>query len=142
MDDVKFLDVSLNRLERWHAPGLLCIGDAAHAMSPVGGVGINIAVQDAVGTATLLADPLRRRDVTDRDLAGVRRRRLPPAALTQAVQRVMHRRLVGPILRGESGNPPAALVAVLRRLPWLSVIPAYVVGVGVRPERAPAFARR
>ena len=87
MDDVKFLDVRLNRLERWHAPGLLCIGDAAHAMSPVGGVGINIAVQDAVGAATLLADPLRRRDVTDRDLAGVRRRRLPPAALTQAVQR-------------------------------------------------------
>jgi 2-polyprenyl-6-methoxyphenol hydroxylase-like FAD-dependent oxidoreductase len=142
MDDVKFLDVRLNRLKRWHAPGLLCIGDAAHAMSPVGGVGINIAVQDAVGAATLLADPLRRRDVTDRDLAGVRRRRLPPAALTQAVQRVMHRRLVGPILRGESGNPPAALVALLRRLPWLSVIPAYVVGVGVRPERAPAFARR
>ena len=142
MDEVKFLDVRLNRLERWHAPGLLCIGDAAHAMSPVGGVGINIAVQDAVGAATLLADPLRRRDVTDRDLAGVRRRRLPPAAFTQAVQRVMHRRLVAPILRGESGNPPAALVAVLRRLPWLSVIPAYVVGVGVRPERAPSFARR
>ena len=142
MDDVKFLDVRLNRLDRWHCPGLLCIGDAAHAMSPVGGVGINIAVQDAVGAATLLADPLRRRDVTDRDLARVRRRRLPPAALTQAVQRVLHRRLVGPILRGESGSPPAALVALLRRLPWLSAIPAYVVGVGVRPERAPAFARR
>ncbi|MCI4673953.1 FAD-dependent oxidoreductase [Candidatus Mycolicibacterium alkanivorans] len=142
MDDVKFLDVRLNRLQRWHTDGLLCIGDAAHAMSPVGGVGINVAVQDAVGAATLLADPLRRRDVTDADLARVRRRRLPPTALTQAVQRVMHRRLVGPILRGESGNPPAALVAVLERLPWLSVIPAYVVGVGVRPERAPAFARR
>ena len=142
MDEVKVLDVRLNRLKRWHASGLLCIGDAAHAMSPVGGVGINVAVQDAVGTATLLADPLRRRDVTDRDLAGVRRRRLPPAALTQAVQRAMHRRLVSPILRGESGNPPAALVAALRRLPWLSVIPAYVVGVGVRPERAPDFARR
>jgi 2-polyprenyl-6-methoxyphenol hydroxylase-like FAD-dependent oxidoreductase len=142
MDDVKFLDVRLNRLERWHTDGLLCIGDAAHAMSPVGGVGINVAIQDAVGAATLLADPLRRRDVTDRDLAGVRRRRLPPAALTQAVQRVMHRQLVGPILRGESGNPPAVLVALLQRLPWLSVIPAYVVGVGIRPERAPAFARR
>ncbi len=142
MDDVKFLDVKLNRLKRWHTDGLLCLGDAAHAMSPVGGVGINVAVQDAVGAATLLAEPLRRHDVTDAHLAGVRRRRLPPAALTQAVQRVMHRQLVGPILRGESGDPPAVLVAALRRLPWLSVIPAYVVGVGVRPERAPAFARR
>ena len=142
MDDVKFLDVRLNRLKRWHTDGLLCIGDAAHAMSPVGGVGINVAVQDAVGAATLLADPLRRRDVTARDLAAVRRRRLPAAALTQAVQRVMHRQLVEPILRGESANPPAVMTKLIQRLPWLSVIPAYFVGVGVRPERAPAFARR
>jgi 2-polyprenyl-6-methoxyphenol hydroxylase-like FAD-dependent oxidoreductase len=141
-DDVKLLDVRLNRLKRWHSPGLLCIGDAAHAMSPIGGVGINVAVQDAVGAATLLADPLRRRDVTDRDLAAVRRRRLPPAALTQGLQRVMHRGLVTPVMRGASADPPTAMIAVLRRLPWLSVIPAYVVGVGVRPERAPAFARR
>lgn len=141
-DDVKLLDVRLNRLKRWHSAGLLCIGDAAHAMSPIGGVGINVAVQDAVGAATLLADPLRRRDVTDRDLAAVRRRRLPPAALTQGLQRVMHRGLVTPVMRGASADPPAAMIAVLRRLPWLSVIPAYVVGVGVRPERAPAFARR
>ena len=142
LDDVKYLDVRVNRLDRWHTDGLLCIGDAAHAMSPVGGVGINIAVQDAVGAATLLADPLRRRDVTNRDLAAVRRRRLPAAVLTQAVQRVMHRRLVMPILRGESANPPAAMTALIGRLPWLSAIPAYFVGVGVRPERAPAFARR
>jgi 2-polyprenyl-6-methoxyphenol hydroxylase-like FAD-dependent oxidoreductase len=141
-DDVKLLDVRLNRLKRWHSTGLLCIGDAAHAMSPIGGVGINVAVQDAVGAATLLADPLRRRDVTDRDLAGVRRRRLPPAALTQGLQRAMHRGLVTPVMRGASADPPAAMIALLRRLPWLSVIPAYVVGVGVRPERAPAFARR
>ena len=142
MDDVKFLDVRLNRLDRWHTDGLLCIGDAAHAMSPVGGVGINVAVQDAVGAATLLADPLRRRDVTDRDLAAVRRRRLPPAALTQAVQRAMHRQLVEPVLRGESADPPAVMATLIQRLPWLSTIPAYVVGVGIRPERAPAFARR
>lgn len=141
-DDVKLLDVRLNRLKRWHSPGLLCIGDAAHAMSPVGGVGINVAVQDAVGAATLLADPLRRGDVTDRDLASVRRRRLPPAALTQGLQRALHRGLVKPVMRGASADPPRALIALLRRLPWLSVIPAYVVGVGVRPERAPAFARR
>jgi 2-polyprenyl-6-methoxyphenol hydroxylase-like FAD-dependent oxidoreductase len=141
-DDVKLLDVKLNRLKRWHSSGLLCIGDAAHAMSPIGGVGINVAVQDAVGAATLLADPLRRRDVTDRDLAAVRRRRLPPAALTQGLQRVLHRGLVTPVMRGASADPPTAMIALLRRLPWLSVIPAYVVGVGVRPERAPAFARR
>ena len=142
MDDVKFLDVRLNRLVRWNTDGLLCIGDAAHAMSPVGGIGINIAVQDAVGAATLLAEPLLRRDVTQRDLAAVRRRRLPAVVLTQAVQRFMHRQLVEPILRGESADPPAVLATMIQRLPWLAAIPAYFVGVGVRPERAPAFARR
>jgi hypothetical protein len=72
----------------------------------------------------------------------VRSRRLPPAAITQAVQRVLHSQLVAPILQGRSGNPPAAAVGLIRRLPWLSVIPAYLVGVGVRPEHAPDFARR
>jgi 2-polyprenyl-6-methoxyphenol hydroxylase-like FAD-dependent oxidoreductase len=142
LDDVKFLDVRVDRLKRWHTDGLLCIGDAAHAMSPVGGVGINVAIQDAVGAATLLADPLRRRAVTDRDLSAVRKRRLPPAALTQAVQRVLHSQLVAPILRGQTADPPALAVALIQRLPWLSAIPAYLVGVGVRPEHAPAFARR
>jgi 2-polyprenyl-6-methoxyphenol hydroxylase-like FAD-dependent oxidoreductase len=141
-DDVKFLDVRLNRLKRWHADGLLCIGDAAHAMSPIGGVGINVAVQDAVGAANLLADPLRRGAVSERELAAVRRRRLPPAAITQGLQRVLHRRLMAPLLGGETAAPPAALVRLLRRLPWLSAVPAYVVGVGVRPEHAPEFARR
>jgi len=141
-DDVKLLDVKLNRLKRWHTAGLLCIGDAAHAMSPMGGVGINIAVQDAVGAATLLAEPLRRRNVTEADLVAVHRRRLPPAAITQALQRIMHRRLVVPVFAGADGNPPAAFVAVLTKLPWLAAIPARVIGVGIRPERAPAFARR
>jgi 2-polyprenyl-6-methoxyphenol hydroxylase-like FAD-dependent oxidoreductase len=141
-DDVKLLDVKLNRLKRWHTDGLLCIGDAAHAMSPMGGVGINIAVQDAVGAATLLAEPLRRRNVTDADLVAVHRRRLPPAAITQALQRILHRRLVVPVFAGADGNPPAAFVAVLEKLPWLAAIPARVIGVGIRPERAPAFARR
>lgn len=141
-DDVKFLDVRLNRLKRWHAPGLLCIGDAAHAMSPVGGVGINVAVQDAVGAATLLAEPLRRGAVTERDLAGVQRRRMPAAVLTQTLQRVLHRRLMAPILRGQSADPPAALVALVNRMPWVAVVPAYLVGVGIRAERAPSFARR
>jgi 2-polyprenyl-6-methoxyphenol hydroxylase-like FAD-dependent oxidoreductase len=141
-DDVKLLDVKLNRLKRWHSDGLLCIGDAAHAMSPMGGVGINIAVQDAVGAATLLAEPLRRREVTQADLAAVRRRRLPAAAVTQALQRIMHRRLVVPVFAGADGKPPAVFVALLQKLPWLTAIPARVIGVGVRPERAPAFARR
>lgn len=141
-DDVKFLDVRLNRLKRWHLVGLLCIGDAAHAMSPAGGVGINVAVQDAVAAAALLADPLRRRAVSGRDLAAVRRRRLPAVAVTQALQRTLHRRLMAPILRGEAADPPAILVAMVRRMPWLAAIPARLIGVGVRPEHAPAFARR
>jgi len=142
MDDVKHLDVHVNRLRRWHTEGLLCIGDAAHAMSPLGGVGINLAIQDAVAAATLLAEPLRRHRVTGRELAAVRRRRVLPTAVTQAVQRVLHRRLVGPMLRGADPTPPAALFTVLKRLPWLSVVPAYFIGVGVRPEHAPPFARR
>ena len=141
-DDVKLLDVKLNRLKRWHTDGLLCIGDAAHAMSPMGGVGINIAVQDAVGAATLLAEPLQRRDVTSADLAAVRRRRLPAAAVTQGIQRALHRALVVPVFGGADGRPPAVLVAILQKLPWLTAIPARIIGVGVRPERAPAFARR
>ncbi len=142
MDDVKHLDVRVNRLRRWHIDGLLCIGDAAHAMSPLGGVGINLAIQDAVAAATLLAEPLRQHRVTSRDLAAIRRRRLFPTAVTQAVQRVLQRRLLGPLLRGADPTPPAALLGLVQRLPWLSVVPAYFVGVGVRPEHAPAFARR
>ena len=142
MDDIKHLDVHVNRLRRWHIDGLLCIGDAAHAMSPLGGVGINLAVQDAVAAATILAEPLRQHRVTDRDLAAVRRRRVFPTAVTQAVQRVLASRLLDPLLRGADPTPPAALFALVERLPWLSVLPAYFIGVGVRPEHAPPFARR
>jgi 2-polyprenyl-6-methoxyphenol hydroxylase-like FAD-dependent oxidoreductase len=142
MDDIKHLDVRVDRLRRWHLDGLLCIGDAAHAMSPFGGVGINLAVQDAVAAATLLAEPLRRRRVTARDLAAVRRRRLFPTVVTQAVQQALQRGLLGPLLRGADPTPPASLLGLIQRLPWLSVVPAYFIGVGVRPEHAPAFARR
>ncbi len=141
MDDVKHLDVRVNRLRRWHADGLLFLGDAAHAMSPIGGVGINLAVQDAVAAATLLAEPLRAHRVTGADLARVRRRRLVPTAITQSMQRGMHR-VLSQVLRGADLTPPETALAVLHRLPWLSVIPAYLIGVGVRAERAPAFARR
>lgn len=143
LDDVRHLDVRLNRLRRWHTDGLLCIGDAAHAMSPAGGIGINVAVQDGVAAARLLAGPLLRGAVTDRDLAAVRRRRIVPTAVTQALQRQIDKRLLGPIVRGEGGaGLPTGLVGLVERVPWLAVIPGYLVGVGIRPERAPAFARR
>lgn len=141
LDDVKHLDVRVNRLRHWSIDGLLCIGDAAHAMSPVGGVGINLAVQDAVAAATILAEPLRQGHVTARDLAAVQRRRVLPTVVTQSGQRLLHRAL-DPILAGQNLSPPAAFGTVVAKLPWLSAIPAYLVGVGVRPERAPAFARR
>lgn len=142
LDDVKHLDVRVNRLRRWHTAGLLCIGDAAHAMSPAGGVGINVAIQDAVATARILAAPLRSGAVTDRDLAAVRRRRVLPTALTQAMQCQVDKRFLGPILRGELSGPPPGAVRTVARAPWLSVLPAFLVGVGVRPERAPEFAKR
>ncbi|MGI5215556.1 FAD-dependent oxidoreductase [Plantactinospora sp. CA-290183] len=142
MDEVKHLDVRLNRLDRWHLDGLLCLGDAAHAMSPVGGVGINLAVQDAVAAATLLAGPLRRGAVTPAELAGVRARRLLPTVLVQRMQRLMHRNMVMPILDGRRAGPPAPVLALLRHFPPMSLALAYLIGVGVRPEHAPAFARR
>lgn len=148
MDDVKHLDVRLDRLRRWYAPGVLCIGDAAHAMSPVGGVGINLAVQDAVAAARILANPLRRgtfrgpvRD-GERVLARVQRRRTMPTILIQALQRFIHARLILPALSSKGITPPHRLIRLIRRLPGLTVIPAFVIGVGPRPERAPAWARR
>jgi 2-polyprenyl-6-methoxyphenol hydroxylase-like FAD-dependent oxidoreductase len=143
MDDVKHLDVRLNRLPQWHVEGLLCIGDAAHAMSPIGGVGINLAVQDAVAAATLLADPLRRGTVIPSDLAAVRRRRLLPTVLVQDLQRFMHRNLVAPILDGgRRSGPPKPVLALMHTVPQVTIGPAYLIGVGVRPEHAPEFARR
>ncbi|MDD7939997.1 FAD-dependent oxidoreductase [Actinomycetospora lutea] len=142
MDDVKHLDVRLDRLRRWHVPGLLCLGDAAHAMSPIGGVGINLAVQDAVAAATLLAEPLRAGEVTSADLDRVRRRRLLPTIAVQTLQRVMHRGLVRPVLEGRRGGPPEPIRRLLAAFPPATIIPAYLIGVGLRPERAPAFARR
>jgi 2-polyprenyl-6-methoxyphenol hydroxylase-like FAD-dependent oxidoreductase len=143
MDDVKHLDVRVNRLDRWHVDGLLCIGDAAHAMSPVGGVGINLAVQDAVAAASLLAERLRQRGaVTPSELAAVRARRALPTILVQALQRLLHRGLVTPIIEGRRMGPPKPVLALLRRIPQVSLVPAYLIGVGLRPEHAPEFARR
>jgi 2-polyprenyl-6-methoxyphenol hydroxylase-like FAD-dependent oxidoreductase len=146
MDDVKHLDVRVDRLRRWHAPGVLCIGDAAHAMSPVGGVGINLAVQDAVATARLLADPLRQGSLRgadgDRALARVRRRRNFPTVVIQTAQRFMHSRLIIPTLEGRTSGPPRALLTLVRRMPVLTALPAIGIGIGPRPEKVPAWARR
>jgi 2-polyprenyl-6-methoxyphenol hydroxylase-like FAD-dependent oxidoreductase len=141
MDDVKLLEIKLNRLRRWYTNGLLCIGDAAHAMSPAGGVGINMAVQDAVAAARLLAAPLRDHRVTAKDLAAVQRRREFPTAVTQTFQRFLHAVMLRAIDSGKTPAPNKSLY-LLARLPWLSAIPAYLMGVGVRPEHAPEFARR
>ena len=129
--DVSVLEVKVDRLRRWHRPGLLCIGDAAHAMSPVGGVGINLAVQDAVAAANLLVRPLRTGTLSERDLARVQRRRALPTAVTQAGQRAIHRRIVGPLLDGGAAPAP---VRVLQRFPALQAIPAYLLAIGIRPE--------
>jgi 2-polyprenyl-6-methoxyphenol hydroxylase-like FAD-dependent oxidoreductase len=142
MDDVKHLDVRLNRLNHWHIDGLLCIGDAAHAMSPVGGVGINLAIQDAVAAATLLAEPLQRGAATPPRLAAVRARRLLATVAVQTLQQVWHRYLVGPILDGRRICPPKPLLALLKRVPQTSFVPAYLIGIGIRPEHAPEFAKR
>jgi 2-polyprenyl-6-methoxyphenol hydroxylase-like FAD-dependent oxidoreductase len=142
MDEVKHLDVRLDRLRRWHVDGLLCLGDAAHAMSPIGGVGINLAVQDAVAAATLLAEPLRRGRVTGAELDGVRRRRLLPTVAVQTLQRFMHRALVRPVLAGRAAGPPRLVRRLAARFPAVTIVPAYLIGVGLRPEHAPDFARR
>lgn len=142
MEDVKHLDVRLDRLPRWHQPGLLCIGDAAHAMSPVGGVGINLAVQDAVAAAHVLARPLRQGRVTGRTLDRVRTRRRLPTAAVQALQRMLHRAVIAPTIEGRRSGPPKPLARVVRYVPQLSSVPAYLIGVGFRPEHAPAYARR
>jgi len=142
-DDVKLLDVRLDRLRRWHDNGVLCIGDAAHAMSPVGGVGINLAIADAVATAGLLAEPLRTHQLTTKQLAAVRRRRIVPTVATQTLQRVLHRVLLASVLQGhEAARPPAALLKLLQRVPQLTAVPAYIIGVGLLPQHAPDFARR
>ncbi|GAB3907394.1 FAD-dependent oxidoreductase [Kibdelosporangium lantanae] len=142
MDDVKVLDVQLDRLHQWHVDGMLCIGDAAHAMSPIGGVGINLAVQDAVATATLLAEKLKEGRVRPADLAKVRRRRWLPMLAIQGLQRVMHGQLIEPVMRGDRDTYPKSIATVMQRIPALRVVPAYVVAIGPRPEHAPAFARR
>lgn len=141
MDEVFVLDVKLNRVRRWYLDGLLLIGDAAHAMSPAGGVGINLAIQDAVAAATILADPLRRHAVTVADLADVQRRRHRPTVVVQTGQRVLQRVMFEKQFAGKRSGPPKAVLLLSRVFPRLRKIPARFVGFGPRPEHAPDFAR-
>jgi 2-polyprenyl-6-methoxyphenol hydroxylase-like FAD-dependent oxidoreductase len=135
-DDVKLLSVTVDRLERWSIPGLLFIGDAAHAMSPVGGVGINLAIQDAVATGNIVGAALERPGrVSDDTLHAVQRRRTFPTVMTQGLQILIQRRIIAAVLRSQS--PPKRAPWILRLLvsiPGFRRIPAYIVGIGFRPE--------
>ena len=134
--DIKLLSVRVDRLRQWHRPGLLCIGDAAHAMSPIGGVGINLAIQDAVAAANILAGPLARGTGTDRELPAVQRRREWPTRMTQGLQVLVQTRIIGSVLAIRSGTriDLPLILRVFRRWAWPRRIPALIVGLGFRPE--------
>ena len=134
VDDLKLLTVGVERLERWWKPGLLCIGDAAHTMSPIGGVGVNLAVQDAVAAANLLTAPLRERCLTDADLQAVQDRRLWPARAVQSAQVFLQDRMIGPTLAGTRPIAPPWPVRLLDAVPPLRRLPARLLGLGLRPE--------
>jgi len=133
-DDVKLLTVKVDRLRQWWRPGLICIGDSAHAMSPVGGVGVNIAVQDAVATANRLAAKLLRGTVTDADLRAIQERRTLPVRLTQALQLAVQNRIISQALMSEQRPKPPLVFKLLALFPVLRRIPARLIGLGVRPE--------
>ena len=140
-DDVKLLDVQLNRLRRWYSDGVLFIGDAAHAMSPVGGVGINLAVADAVAAGRILAGPLRAGRLTTRQLARVQARRWLPAALLQAAQRMIHANVIAVAVAGGDQVPPRG-VRVVSRSVALQRFVGYLVAIGPMPEHVPKYARK
>lgn len=133
-EPIKLLTVQVDRLREWCRPGLLCIGDAAHAMSPIGGVGINLAIQDAVATANLLADPLRRGLVTINDLCLVQQRRDWPTRMTQRVQLFLQNRVIKTLLAGDRPLTPPLPLRLIARFPFLRRIPARMIGIGFRPE--------
>jgi 2-polyprenyl-6-methoxyphenol hydroxylase-like FAD-dependent oxidoreductase len=133
-DDVKLLAVRIARLERWYRPGLLCIGDAAHPMSPIGGVGINLAIADAVAAANILGERLRHGAVDEKHLRALQHRRVVPTRITQWLQATIQERVLSRILNAREPIHAPQLLLALRYLPPLRAIPAYVVGMGVRPE--------
>ena len=138
--DVKLLSVAVDRLRVWHRPGLLCIGDAAHAMSPIGGVGINLAVQDAVAAANILAPSLLRGAVSEQDLRAVQRRREFPTRATQRLQVALQKRVIGRVLASSGKISPPLLLRLFGWMPFLRRLPARVIGLGFRPEHLSASA--
>ena len=147
-EQVKLLTVKIDRLKRWHRDRVLCIGDAAHAMSPVGGVGINLAIQDAVAAANILAAPLRERRLASSDLEKVQQRREWPTRVTQRLQLLVQDRVIARVLRADQRLKPPLLLRLLTNVPPLRRIPGRLIGLGVRPEHvrtteaAPARAPR
>jgi len=133
-DDIRLLTVAVDRLKRWWRPGLICIGDSAHAMSPIGGVGINLAVQDAVAAANILTAPLRAGAVSDADLAAVQRRRTLAMRVIQRMQVVMQERVIDRVLGDDKPVHAPWLLRLFNRIPLLRRIPARLLGLGIRPE--------
>jgi 2-polyprenyl-6-methoxyphenol hydroxylase-like FAD-dependent oxidoreductase len=133
-DDVKLLSVMVNRLRQWWRPGLICIGDAAHAMSPIGGVGINIAVQDAVAAANSLAAPLKAGTTSNGHLQAVQARRDFPARMTQKIQLTMQNRIIGPALQGTREPKPPLIFRLFDAFPRLRRIPGRLLALGIEPE--------
>jgi 2-polyprenyl-6-methoxyphenol hydroxylase-like FAD-dependent oxidoreductase len=133
-DDIKLLSVAVDRLRQWWRPGLICIGDAAHAMSPIGGVGVNLAVQDAVAAANRLAAPLKAGTAGDDDLRAIQARRTFPVRFTQALQLIMQKRIISPALASTQRPKPPLLFRLVGALPLLQRIPGRLLAVGVRPE--------
>ena len=133
-DDIKLLSVAIDRLQQWYRPGVICIGDAAHAMSPVGGVGINLAIQDAVAAANILAAPLAEGDVRLEHLKAVQKRRFFPMRVIQAIQAQIHKRVLSKALTNEGPFEVPFAVKMLQRFPVLQRIPARLFGLGIRPE--------
>ena len=133
-DDVKLLSVTVDRLRKWWRPGLICIGDAAHAMSPIGGVGINMAVQDAVAAANRLAGRFRAGGVTDEDLRAIEERRTLPMRFTQWLQLTIQRRIISRVLASQDRPKPPAFFKLFNIFPPLRRIPAQLIGIGIRPE--------
>lgn len=139
--EIKLLSVAVDRLRVWHRPGLLCIGDAAHAMSPIGGVGINLAIQDAVAAANILAPRLLDGAVSEQDLRAVQRRREFPTRATQRLQVALQKRVIGRVLASTDKLSPPLLLRLIGLVPMLRRLPARVIGLGFRPEHVTGLAQ-
>jgi 2-polyprenyl-6-methoxyphenol hydroxylase-like FAD-dependent oxidoreductase len=133
-DQVKLLEVTVDSLQQWHRPGLLCIGDAAHAMSPIGGVGINLAIQDAVASANVLIPAFLNGRVTEADLIAIQKRRELPTRIIQRIQIFIQNRVIGRVLESRHHPKLPWIFRLLQWFPFLRRIPAYIVGIGFRPE--------